>query len=138
MSAPRLWHGGVPGLRKGDPLLPPTQTGAFCKATISVEEGMTHIAQRPDLVYATTDREFARAWAGLHTTDGHTYPGGALYRVELADPEPDADLLSLPGVSFQAASGLILAVYDSFVPYSPKHVEQLQRLLAAHEAAKGN
>jgi len=136
MNDPRLWHGGVPGLRKGDRLLPPTQTGAFCKATISLEEGLTNIGQQPDLVYATTDREFARAWAGLHTTDGQTYPGGALYRVELVDPQPDADLLSLPGISFQAASGVILAVYDAYVPFSPKHVDQLHRLLAAHEAAK--
>jgi hypothetical protein len=132
----RLWHGGAPGLRAGDALLPPSQTGAYSRATISLEEGLTDIAQRPDLVYATTDRDFARAWAGLHTTDGQTFGGGALYRVELVNPEPDEDLLSLPGVSFQAQSGVVLAVYNAHVPNSPRHLQRLRKMLEAHEAGK--
>ena len=128
-----LWHGGACGLRAGDPLLPPSETKAFSRLTISVEEGLTDIAQRLDRVYATTDRALGRAWASLFTPDGETFPGGALYRVELEDPEPDADLRSSPGLSYEARRGRILVVYDGHVPYDRKRLTYLQRLLAEHE-----
>lgn len=103
---------------------------------MSIEEGLTEIAQDAELVYATTDRELGRVWAGIYTPDGNTFPGGALYRVELDDPQPDDDLLSLTGVSWQARSGRILSVYDAHIPYHDKHRRRLLAVSAAHDAAK--
>jgi hypothetical protein len=132
METTRLWHGGAPDLKPGDPLLPPIVTGVYSRLQISLEEGATEIAQRPDLVYATTYRTLARAWAGVWTGDGTRHGGGALYIVELDDPEPDDDLLPSPGLSYQASSGRIVSVYDPHVSFDPKYGRTLQRLLAAH------
>lgn len=133
----RLWHGGAPGRRVGALLLPPSVTGiALTVRDMSVESGMTEIAQRDDRVYVTTDRELARAWAGVWTADGIHHGGGTLYRVDADDLEPDGDLLSLPELSFQAPRARVVAVYDSHVPYSPKFRRTLQRVLDEHAAAK--
>jgi hypothetical protein len=133
----RLWHGGAPGRRVGDWLLPPTVTGIPSTVRqMSVEAGMPEISQREDRVYLTADRELARAWAGIWTPDGANHGGGSLYRVETDALEPDDDLLSLPGVSFQAERARVLAVYDAHVAYHPKFSRILQRVLADHAAAK--
>ncbi len=68
----RHWHGGAPGLRAGDVLLPPPiETGLiFTRLTMSLEEGQTEIGQRPDRVYVSTDRELAWAYASAWTLDG--------------------------------------------------------------------
>lgn len=67
----RHWHGGAPGLRAGDVLLPPIETGLiFTRLTMSLEEGQTEIGQRPDRVYVSTDRELAWAYASAWTLDG--------------------------------------------------------------------
>lgn len=117
----------------GRPPAPAQRDEAFSRLAISIEEGLTDIAQRLDRVYATTDRALGRAWASLFTPDGTTFPGGALYRVELEAPEPDADLLSSAGLSYEAPRGRILAVYDAQVPYDGKHLRYLQNLLNEHE-----
>ena len=80
-STLRLWHGGAPGRRVGDLLLPPSKTGiASAVLQMSLEAGMPDISQRPDRVYVTTDRQLAEAWAGVWTPDGAKHGGGALYR----------------------------------------------------------
>lgn len=140
-SVPRpalLWHGGAPGLRVGDRLLPPSQTGlAFTRLQASLEAGLGPIAQRPDRVYMTSERKLARAWAGIWTLDGVRYGGGALYRCEPDEPlEPDPDLASLVGVSFQALSATIRVVYDTYVPFEQRYARDLQRTLDRHHAAK--
>jgi hypothetical protein len=133
----RLWHGGAPGRRVGDLLLPPSQTGVISAVLqMSLEAGMADISQRPDRVYVTTDRHLAEAWAGVWTPDGAKHGGGALYRVEAEDLEPDEDLLSLTGVSFQTAQARVSAVYNAHVPFHSKYAKVLQRMVDAHAAAK--
>src|SRR5262245_49524336 len=137
-SQARLWHGGAPGRRANDLLLPPIESGlTFTRRDISVEEGLSHIAQRDDRVYVTTDRTLARAWAGLWTPDGRTYPGGTLYRVDATDLEPDEDLLSLHGLSYQVPHATVIAVYDAHVPHDRvRQLAVLQRVLEQHERMK--
>ena len=133
----RLWHGGAPGRRPGDWLLPPSETGiASTVRGMSIEAGMTEIGQRDDRVYVTCDRDLARAWAGIWTPDGVRHGGGSLYRVEAETLEPDDDLLSLPGLSFQASRARVLVVYDAHVAYHPRFGRVLEKVLADHEAAK--
>lgn len=62
--------------------------------------------------------------------------GGSLYRVEAETLEPDDDLLSLPGLSFQAPRARVLVVYDAHVAYHPRFGRVLEKVLADHEAAK--
>jgi len=103
---------------------------------MSIEAGMTEIGQRDDRVYVTSDRDLARAWAGIWTPDGVRHGGGSLYRVEPEGLEPDDDLLSLPGLSFQAPRAQVVVVYDAHVAYHPRFVRVLQKVLADHEVAK--
>jgi hypothetical protein len=85
---------------------------------MTLEEGLTDIAQRHDLVYLTTDRDLARAYASTWTLDGGRYGGGSLYRVDPDEPpQPDEDMLSSPGLSWQVPSATILHVYDAYVPF---------------------
>lgn len=139
-SALRLWHGGAPGRQPGELLLPPTVTGLrFTRRTMSMRQGMTQIGQTADRVYVTTDRDLAAAYASLWSLDGAQQGGGALYRVtaEEADLEADADLLSLPGVSFQAPAAEVLSVYNAHVPFDEERSRRaIQRVLSAHDAAK--
>jgi hypothetical protein len=136
-TAQRLWHGGAPDLRPGDPLLPPAVTGAYSRRQISLEEGLPNIAQRDDLVYATTDRELARAWASFWTRDGQQYGGGSLYVVDLEDPQPDEDLLSTPDLSWQARTGRVLQIYDSHVAFDRKYLRILQRVATENDRRRG-
>jgi len=100
-----LWHGGAPGRRPGDQLLPPAVTGLQrTSSQLSMAEGLDDIAYRSDRIYLSTDRELARIWAGQWTDLDGRVGYGWLYRVEVdVDAlEPDEDLLSLPGLSYQA------------------------------------
>lgn len=135
----RLWHGGAPGRRVGDWLTPPSERGvASTVLAMSLEEGIGNIAQRGDRVYVTSDRELALAWAGLWTPDGRKHGNGSLYQVEVEPEllEPDEDLLSLAGLSFQVPRAQVKAVYRAVVPFSPKHVKVVQGVLDRHAAAK--
>lgn len=136
-TSARLWHGGAPGRRPGDWLLPPSETGiASTVRAMSIEAGMTEIGQRDDRVYLTSDRDLARAWAGIWTPDGVRHGGGSLYRVEAETLEPDDDLLSLPDLSFQAPRARVLVVYDAHVAYQPRFARVLEKVLVDHESAK--
>ena len=137
-QSPRLWHGGAPGRRPGDLLLPPDQTGGeYTRLRMALEEGQKEIAQRHDRVYLTTDKQLAWAFASMWTPDGTQHGGGALYRVEADVLEPDEDLLSLEGVSYQSPQARIVAVYDAHVPFNQNKVAAVfQRVLEDHEAAK--
>jgi hypothetical protein len=113
--AVRYWHGGAPGLRAGDRILPPDTTGtaytliAYARQ-VAAAAGFD-CAQRTDRVYLTTDREDAKVYAFL-------YPRGSLYRVQPDDPlEPDLDC-TVPGLSWQAPGATVLAVYDACVTES--------------------
>lgn len=79
----RLWHGGVPGLRSGDLLTggQERRTHDGCPMCAARTNGTATIdakSARPDRVYLTTVREYARFYASL-------YGRGDLYRVEALD-----------------------------------------------------
>jgi hypothetical protein len=142
-SAQRLWHGGAPGRQIGELLEPPAVTGLqYTRLHQSIEEGQREIAQRLDRVYVTADRHLALACASTWTPDGVRYRGGSLYLVESDVLEPDEDLLSLPGVSFQTRSARVIGVAKARVPFdrersSRKSNEVIARLERAKRAATG-
>jgi hypothetical protein len=78
-------------------------------------------------------------WAGQWTATNGVVGYGWLYRIaaEEAVLEPDADLLSLPGQSFQAPAAIVISVYERAVaPDQPRFARKLQQVLAAHERAR--
>jgi len=121
------FHGGYPGLKPGDLVLPPDRSGTDRRLSATVAElgGPAH-AQRTDLVYLTTDRQVARAYAAF-------YPDGALYNVIAAspvDPDPDCEM---PGLSWQCPYGIVAAVLDPVVLFRDKTPQRWLRMLdAAH------
>ncbi|MGC0371258.1 hypothetical protein [Microbacterium sp. SLBN-111] len=128
----RLFHGGFPGLRPGEFILPPAQTGATSMKSDSERAGFHRITTAADLVYVTTERSLGAAaaayWAKREPGKGR----GWLYRVELDEDDliPDDDLPRGPFVSFQLPRARIGAVLDRGVdPDNPRHVRELQRLL---------
>jgi hypothetical protein len=135
----QLWHGGAPGLSEGDRLLPPTETGlVYTRIEMSLEEGLGKIGQRRDRVYVTTRRALAKAYAGLWTPDGQRHGGGTLYRVDVEpdDLEPDEDVLSVPGLCYQAVCATVVRVYDPHVRYDSKFGREMEKVVNELEAAK--
>jgi hypothetical protein len=126
-----LWHGGKPGLKVGDWLLPPDETGfEWTSAAINKDAGLLNPNYRSDRVYATTDRNLASAFAGYWTREPRRPGGGWLYEVELEDGEDDSDFPSLVGVSYQARRGRIIAVVQTGVGWQPKHVAIFDHIMA--------
>lgn len=80
MTTPRLFHGGVPGLRPGD-LIEPGHTRkahdgcAWCAARAVLPPTLDGNAGHADQVYLTPHRMYARYYASL-------YGRGDLYQVE--------------------------------------------------------
>ncbi len=138
-----LFHGGTPGLREGESILPPSLTGVR-SATLesTLKNGLAQIAQRLDMVYMTSDVNLARVYAGMWTAPGSITSragGGWIYQVEARDGalEPDQDLLSLSGVSFQADAAVITGIHDKNVPYDQERFrKKLASILRDHERAK--
>ena len=137
-SKQRLWHGGAPGRQVGDQLAPPAKTGLrYTRLHQSIEEGQRDIAQRLDRVYVTTDRYLALGYASAWSPDGRRYRGGSLYLVDCDELEPDEDLLSLPGLSFQARSARIIAVAKVRVPFDPERTQRkMNEIVTRLERAK--
>ena len=105
-----FWHGGVPGLRVGDRLLPPSVTGTDRNLHQYSKEFAPGV-QDGAKVYVTTDRNAAKAFAAL-------YPKGALYRVR-PEGEMTVDPDAPDGTSFACESATVEAVYDRLVNLSP-------------------
>jgi hypothetical protein len=117
------FHGGVPGLKVGDSILPPDQTGTdHTLSAYSAElDGGPHTTRR-DVVYLTTDRQVARAYAA-------GYPDGALYQVMPYSPvDPDPDCLT-PGLSWHCPQGIVVAVVDPVVLFRSRTPERWVRML---------
>lgn len=94
----KLYHGGKPGLKVGDKLLPPDQTGA---QSLHLYGSIG----RNDMVYVTSDEVGARMFAAAHPS-----LLGWLYEVQPdGDVYDDADY-DEPGVSFCCRSATILRV----------------------------
>ena len=141
MSRLFLFHGGVPGLAVSESLLPPTITKTTSTTLqSSLEEGLTEIAQRPDKVYMTSRVNLARGYASAWINpDTGIEGGGWVYEVEVKDGtmEPDQDLLSSDGTSFQADSAVIIRIQDKGVASNPKrYAKEFRQVLNGHEAAK--
>jgi len=117
------FHGGYPGLKPGDLLLPPDQTGTDHRlSATSAELGAPAYATRADIVYVTTLRDAARSYAAF-------YPDGALYRVEpVGDLEPDPDCAE-PGLSWHCPAARIAAVVDPVVLFRTRSPERWLRPL---------
>lgn len=95
------FHGGVPGLVKGNMILPPSITGApSCS-----EFGAEHVHRR-DRVYLTTKPAAALIFAVTHPSgDGCVYrctPVGTL------EPDPDSNV---PGLSVQCERARVVHVH---------------------------
>ena len=116
----RLYHGGAPGRKPGDLLLPPAETGYRTveqrwreELGADVRPWMEPDRNRADRVYLTARRDLAEAYAMCHElTRGGGGPG-VLYLAEpVGELEDDPDL---PGLSFQCASARVLRIYDPCV-----------------------
>ncbi|MFF3326098.1 hypothetical protein [Streptomyces sp. NPDC002889] len=86
-ARPLYFHGGVPGLKPGDVLLPPAVTGACNTMPEFVTDAEAEEApwlRRSDLVYCSIELGVAVACAAV-------YPNGAVYRVRPHQPTPDPD-----------------------------------------------
>lgn len=124
------FHGGVPGLRPGDLLLPPDESGTNRTLSQHAEAvGAPAWATRRDVIYVTTERADARVFAAF-------YPDGALYRVEPEGPlgdDPDA-----PGISHTCRTARIAAVLDPVVLFRSRSPEAWLRQLDRHNTTRSS
>ncbi|MBT1611879.1 GNAT family N-acetyltransferase [Curtobacterium poinsettiae] len=123
-QAVTYWHGGVPGRQVGDFILSandrandPTVAPEHRSRTTGVA-GVT----RPDHVYFSTDRDFARAYAGNYSEadeeTGAKLLHGTLYRVEPEGPvEVDPDFPHQ--VSYSATRARVVDVVEEDVFMTP-------------------
>lgn len=131
MSDRRWWHGGVPGLRPGDLVEPTTGTSHLvdgCRECQARRHGQTLMdgGPRPDRVYITRDRDYARVYA-------NGYPRGALYVVEpVGDIEPTGE--ADPVESFAVPAARVISVYDRCVSMTLK---QVRRFMARYGVDEG-
>lgn len=92
------FHGGVPGLRVGQYLLPPTITKSKSLSDYGAAE-----VHRTDRVYVTTRKSAALIYAA-------SVKNGVIYECEPAgEIEPDPDC-SLPGLSWQCEKAKVLRI----------------------------
>ncbi|MET9819621.1 hypothetical protein [Streptomyces sp. NPDC006355] len=117
----RYFHGGVPGLVRGDLLLPPVVTGV--ERTLTADVLAMGGQARRDRVYVTTGREVARVYAALR-------PDGALYEVEpVGELEADPDC-QVAGVSYECPAARVVRVVDPVVLLRSRPFEAWLRKLA--------
>ena len=133
--APRLFHGGAPGLRPGDLILPGHDRShhdgcPWCEARARGEahEGMDGPSQRPDRVYATPNRLYAKHYASL-------YGRGDLYRVE---PVGDLERSTEDTIGTWCAPALrVIAAVDRAVLLTPSERRRLFREWGDSDRAAG-
>ncbi|QRK08095.1 hypothetical protein JQX13_50490 [Archangium violaceum] len=102
-TQPAYWHGGAPGLKVGEFILPPSSTGTTITLAAYMDEGeKARAGYRSDRVYVATQQEVAELYAALYPN------GGWVYRVEPWMPlEMDPDCTE-PGVSFACIGARIV------------------------------
>lgn len=114
------FHGGVPGLKPGDLILPPDVTGTARRLSAAAETlGAPH-GTRTDVVYIARNDQHARVYAAF-------YPNGALYRVEPTTPvelDPDA-----PDHSVMAEAAEVIEVLRARVELAHRRPESWLHLL---------
>ncbi len=126
------YHGGVPGLRAGDVLLPGHSRQhhdgcPWCEARAAGKSlgGMDPPSQR-DAVYVTTSREYAQFHASL-------YGRGDLYIVEPIGPLEESKEDRFP--SWTCASAVVRTVYKRAVLLTWSQRRRMYRLWEAADAA---
>jgi len=96
------YHGGRPGMKAGQLILPPSITGVRSQA-----DYMPDHSCRKDRVYVATAFDAACLYAG-----GYPHPrGGCVYEVEpigTLEPDPDCDM---PGLSYAVEKARIVRVH---------------------------
>lgn len=119
----RYFHGGVPGLKFGDRLLPPAVTGTdrtLSRYAHGLGASREHV--RTDRLYVTTGRDIARVYAAF-------YPDGALYEVlPVGDMTADPDCLAA-GVSWACPAAVVTSVVDPVVLLRDRLLTAWVRLL---------
>lgn len=119
----KYWHGGQPGLRPGDFIVPSEphylDDCPICQAKkAGVSTAIDPLSSRPDRVYVTTDREYARFYASK-------YYRGDLYCVEpLGEIEPSKED-HFPTWTCERAR--VVSVYDRYVQMTNKQRRSLLR-----------
>lgn len=136
-SGVRWYHGGVPGLKRGQKILRPSETGAVSvadkivsvRATPAEREEIARV-HRPDRVYLARDVAVARFWASLAVAYGGGRKGGDVYEVTPDGPlEPDPDYLPDDGGSVCCASATIVCIVERRVPRpTPEQIAYLARV----------
>lgn len=134
----RYFHGGIPDLKPGDLITPhPPKVVDDCPICVARANGQTAVISgepvdpatgRPDRVYVTTDREYARFYASK-------FWQGDLYVVEpVGDLEPSTED-RFPSWTCEAAR--VRTVYQRCVLLTPKQRRALlKRWTAADLAAE--
>jgi hypothetical protein len=125
---PALYHGGAPGLRVGDLIVPGHQRAthpgcSWCAARAELPATLDGLPDHPDRVYATTSRLYAQHYASL-------YGRGDLYRVEPVDDVAAADVLPSTEDTVESVSApafRIAGVLTRAVRLTPSERRRLQR-----------
>lgn len=135
-TAVRWYHGGVPGLERGEKILPPSATGAVSLSDVALRCGnedlkdKTLAVHRQDRVYLVRSLAWARFYASVHPAFGGAARGGDLYECAPdGGGENDPDWLGEPGVSMAFESAVVVRIVERRVPRPDP------RLLAQMEAA---
>lgn len=111
-----LFHGGVPGLRVGQWILPPAVTGGKSADQYATYDPGVY---DPALVYMVTELEQARMFAAMCPTGSGPGRGGDVYRVQPTIPvalDPDC---RKEGTSWCASRALILGIVATGVRVAP-------------------
>lgn len=111
MTNQKLWHGGVPGLRPGMWILPPSVTGIESCRRYEQDAGLGPVTRR-DRVYLVDDEAFARVWAVLGALvrfRGKPF----VYEVECVDPiEIDPDYVGEGERSFMVPKARVVRAHE--------------------------
>lgn len=109
------YHGGIPGLKVGDRLVPPSEHGK--QATLSQYAAQIDNGQimRQDRVYLTSAKDHATVYAAM-------YPDGAVYEATPDEGYTDDPDCSEPGLSIEATGATITKVIRAKVPLTPEIV----------------
>jgi len=131
-AAGTWYHGGIPGLKRGQKILPPAVTGALSCAdkrlgAPAAEQAKIDAVHDANVVYLAASLQDARLWAALAPAYGGRNRGGDLYEVTPDGPlAPDPDYLPGDGGSVTCCSATIVRVVERRVPRpSPEAVAAL-------------
>lgn len=131
MTTTRYWHGGAPGLRPGALITPPRgeDRGHLvhgCPTCDARRRGapLDTDHSRPDRVYVTTNREYARIYAA-------GWPRGALYQVEPVGDLEETTGVDDPAPSWACTSAIVRVVYDPVVTMTTAQITRSLRRFGA-------